>query len=146
MLIFPQSKQNHLVIFALRRRNLIVVENLIAEASDPKSSQYQRWLTTEEVRYLTNPPQSAISQVMNWLLENSVSIVSQSSNNTYITALASIDKWEILLNTTFFLCEDSLQAHARPYHRAWEYSLPRELSQHISAAFNVIEVLVNRIL
>lgn len=135
----------HKLVFAVRQNNLIEADALLMDRSTPGSSHYQDWLTFEEVGDLTSNRASA-KAVLNWLAENGVTVMDTTARFEYITAIASITTWEMMLNTKFYRFKDhsrnSLRANSDVIHRAEQYSLPKRMRHHLHSVFNTVQVPV----
>ena len=137
----------HKVIFSLQLNNIDILEQKVLQLATPNSPTYQQWMTTDEVNKLTSNP-LAIKYLINWLHTNDIYDYNVTRHPRYITAYASIHKWQHLFNTTFHEyttpSATSTKAHDTAYssqyknasiHRSNDLSLPSELSPFISNIF-----------
>jgi subtilase family serine protease len=129
----------HEVVFSINQ-NFDLIESELLERSDPNSDKYQQWLTFDEVGELTSNIEGAM-ELLSWLEANGVTPSWISEHDDYIKASAPISVWETLLNTEFYEWEDqdSDLKTTRTYTRSEHYSLPAELTPHISAVFNTCQ-------
>lgn len=126
----------HEVTIALKQNNLDKIRDILMERSTPGNPLYQQWMNSDAVDNLTKNPK-AVAAVKSWLAENSIDIISESRNSHYIKASASLEKWEILLQTKFYCWQDTHPNAASNnfYHRAEEYIIPAQLNGHINGIF-----------
>ena len=141
--------EQHEVVIAVQQKNLDVLERMVLERSTPGSPLYQSWMTYDEVGALIRNDEGH-SAAVRWLEENGVSVSWSSKRKEYIRASTSIATWERMLNTKFYEWEDSavdgaaegsLSRTKTVLHRSEDYSLPAELTAHVTAVFNTCEVL-----
>lgn len=133
------KQQLHEVVFAVQQRNLEELERTVLERSTPGTSLYQSWLSYSEVNELVSNEAGA-NEVTNWLRANDIEPTWKSKQHHYIKATASIEKWEALFDTEFHQFEDHSSPKKRKHIRTLQYSLPEEISSHISAVFNTVQV------
>jgi subtilase family serine protease len=134
---------HHTVIFAVQQRNLDELEQVLFDVSDPESSNYGKYWSKSEVGELTSNPTST-NAVLEYLSFKKVKVVNQSLYGEYITATATIKVWEDMFNTEFHHFDMKLQsvdgeAKIVQVIRTESYSLPVELSDHVSAVFKTVE-------
>ena len=65
-------------------------------------------------------------------------VTRKSSFGEYIEAVASIETWEVVLQTEFYMWKSNA-IHHPPIHRAEFIKLPTKLQSHISHVFNAID-------
>lgn len=152
------------LIFEVKQLNMLALEKLVLEISSPKSKKYQQWLDNKEVLEMTRNDKGADS-VRVWLeSEEGVKVTRKSKNLNFITATATIERWETILACTFYQWKDqdkdndstsngktgnknintvSKNTVEPPLHRALEYSLPENMVPHIAAVFNTVQVPVH---
>lgn len=141
----------HEIIFAVNQRNMDKLESELISRSTPESSNYQEWLTFDEVGEMTSNPYAA-TQIKNWLLMHNATVTWESIHSDYIKATAPILIWESLFNTEFFEWEDKGRAQYfsgrdilnRKNRKtrlllAKEYTIPILMREHMSAAFNTVQ-------
>ena len=137
---------HHTVIFAVQQRNLDELEQVLFDVSDPESSNYGKYWSKSEVGELTSNPTST-NAVLEYLSFKKVNVVNQSLYGEYITATATIKVWEDMFNTEFHHFDMKLQSvdweakiiRTLQVIRTESYSLPVELSDHVSAVFKTVE-------
>jgi subtilase family serine protease len=135
---------HHTVIFAIQHQNVDQLERILNDVSDPFSSNYGKFLTTDEVDALTHSPTSA-QAVMTFLRlagikhNAEVDIVRRSRGDRFITAKAPIHVWESALQAEFHEFA-VLEDPTIRFHRALQYAIPDELQAHVSAVFNTAQL------
>ena len=138
-----EAEAMHELVFAVKQKNLDEFDKVLLERSTPGSKMYQKWLSFDEVGAMTSNPSGAAA-VQDWLKANNIAVSWQSAHQDYIRASAPISKWEQLLNTKFYKWEDKTRprakGHARMMHRAEHFSLPEEMTTHLSTVFNTVQV------
>jgi hypothetical protein len=130
----------HELVFAVKQRNLEVVESELLRRSTPGSPQYQQWLSHDEVGALVSNPGSA-QAVATWLTASGARVLWKSKFHEYIKATAPISTWENLLSTSFYGWEDLTQpAEGRNLvHRAHDYRLPSAVVDHLTTVFHTVQ-------
>jgi tripeptidyl-peptidase-1 len=142
----------HTVVFALSQRNIPDLERILWDVSDPTSENYGKHWTRAEVGAFTSNP-TATKAVLEYLSTvKEVTIDHRTLYDEYITATGSVEVWEALLNTEFNVYTlkevhsgpDSVESYVgrdkvRALIRSESYSLPSELSEHVTAVFNTVQ-------
>jgi len=136
-------EEQHELVFAVQQRNLKGLEELVLERSNPKSHNYQQWISSDQVANLTSNV-AGTRAVEGWLFCLGANVTWKSVRGDYIRATSSISVWESALDTEFHQFERTMETTRRPsivtaHHRADQYSLPAHLKQHLSAVFNTIQ-------
>jgi len=145
-----QPEVKHSVIFAVFQRNIPELERVLSDVSDPTSENYGKHWTRAEVGAFTSNP-VATKAVLDYLSSMEVTIDHRTLYDEYITATGSVAVWESLFNTEFNVY--TLKAHSGPdlaesdvdvesehkFIRTESYSLPSELSEHVTAVFNTVQ-------
>ena len=141
----------HEVVVAVAQNNLDKLERELEERSNPYHTNYQQWLSFDEIGEMTRNVE-ATAKIKSWLTASNATITEESPYGEYITARASVSTWERLLQTDFHVWEEaatltatSTSANAgttgtRQYVRAESYSIPHHLTSWVSAVFNVVNV------
>jgi hypothetical protein len=130
----------HELVFAVKQRNLDVVESELLKRSTPGSPQYQQWLSHDDVGELVSNPTGALA-VATWLTANGARVSWKSKYYEYIKATAPISIWENLLSTSFYGWEDLTQPaeSRRLVHRAADYKLPSAIADHLTTVFRTVQ-------
>lgn len=132
---YSADEENHEVVFAVQQQNLDKLESLLFEVSNPKSSEYGKFLNRQQVANLTSNA-LATDAVKAFLKEHGASVVKTAPYGEFITAVGPISLWEKLFATTFFsFKQDGKDA----INRAMHYSLPMEIAEHVAAVFNTVQ-------
>jgi len=135
---YSNADELHEVVFAVRQNNLDILEKTLWEVSDPKSPKYAQYLNRQQIADLTAHAAST-EIVLNYLKTNGVSSVTKTTYGEYITAKASIQVWEKLFATTFFRF-NHVEGSEKSVSRANHYSLESEISEHVTAVFNTVQL------
>jgi len=128
----------HEVVFAVKQRNLDLLENYLYEVSDPKSSKFGKHWNRAQVANLTSNSVGT-DFIANYLKTNGAEITDKTRYGEYITAQAPLSLWEKLFATTFYSFKHAENAH-KPIFRALHYSIASELEEHVSAVFNTVQL------
>jgi tripeptidyl-peptidase-1 len=130
-----EGTRMHEVMFAVKQRNLDVLDKILIEVSDPRSPLYGKHLTFEQVGKITANPE-ATSDITRWLTTLGAEIVSMTPRGEYIKAKAPISLWEDVFGTEFYS-----YAHATlgEEYRAEHYNLPAGKEEMLSAVFNTVQ-------
>jgi len=140
-----QPEAKHSVIFAVSQRNIPELERVLLDVSDPTSENYGKHWTRAEVGAFTSNP-VATKAVLDYLSSMEVTIDHRTLYDEYITVTGSVAVWKALFNTEFNVY--TLKTHSKPdtessykhaFIRTESYSLPSELSEHVTAVFNTVQ-------
>jgi tripeptidyl-peptidase-1 len=133
---------NHEVVFVIKQRNVEKLTAILHDVSDPKSMNYGKHKTREEVADLTANPISR-DAVVSYLTSTGATVVSETLNGEYVTVNGPIRLWEELFHTEFFMFHQTqVGGHMNKLVRAEHYSIPAELDQHVESVFNTIQMPV----
>lgn len=138
--IRAKSDRIHELVFAVKQLNLDLLEATTLARSTPGNSLYQQWLTFDEVGLMIQNDEG-FTAVKSWLESNNIPLSWHSPRLEFIKASATLAVWENLLQTQFFVWDDStvLNAEHKKVILAEEYSLPEHLAPHLSAVFNTCQ-------
>jgi subtilase family serine protease len=132
------SDQMHSVTFAVKHKDSKEMDRILSEISSPINERYGKYLTNDEVAELTVEKESVL--FIQSYLQNvkEVTVKKQSLYGEYITVEASVSVWNEIFRTDMrtFRNKDSPTETAT---RAYSYYLPRELADHISGVFHLID-------
>lgn len=130
----------HEVVFAVQMRNMDELTRILHDVSDPDSDNYGKHMTKDQVNELISNPE-ACSELTSYIIASGGTVVAESYGGGYITAHASIEVWEKMFDTEFFLFEQThLNGETHEVVRAEHYSIPKEIHHHIEAVMNTIEM------
>lgn len=131
---------SHEVIFMIHPKGVDELTQKLHDVSDPESQEYGKHLTRTEVVTMTANTVGRDAVVM-YLQLNHATVVSQTLDGNYVTALATIEVWERTFDTEFFMFH---QTHSNGYVkevvRAEGYSIPKELSEHVKYVLKVVDI------
>jgi tripeptidyl-peptidase-1 len=131
------SNLKHTVVFSTKNKNMDAIETLLLDVSNPLSRNYGKYLSKTEIDTLSNDP-SSFKEIKKYLDFQGIKVIKTSRNGDYITAEASVGKWEEIFGTEFNLYK---QTKLNDVHlvRAEQYSLPDILIEHVESVFNVVQ-------
>jgi tripeptidyl-peptidase-1 len=134
-----QLQQEHVVVFAIRLRNLDLMEKKFWEVSDPNHESYGKYLTSEEIRKLTINSASA-KAIATELTKLGAKIVSRTDE--FISASAPVHIWQSYLKSVFYNFKHAKYTHPRYQQliRAQDFTIPSGLETHVAGVFNVDDV------
>ncbi|KAF9893306.1 hypothetical protein FE257_011736 [Aspergillus nanangensis] len=115
----------------LTQSNMDRGHDLLMEVSNPKSDQYGRYLSAEEVHHLFAPSQERVDEVRSWLESAGIAAdrISQSVNKQWLQFDATTAEAERLLKTKYSLYSDG--ATGRSHVACREYHVPESIQHHI---------------
>lgn len=91
-----EAKRIHSLVFAVKQKNIHVLEKFLLLVSDPLHPHYAQYKTKKEVEEMTANPVGR-QMVLDYLLSiHGVNIVSETASGEYITASATIGMYRIL--------------------------------------------------
>lgn len=129
----------HEIVIAVKKKNLDLIEKIVAERSTPGHSLYQQWLTFDEVTSMTKDP-DATAAVETWLSLEGVGVTWRSVRSDYLKVTASVSFWEKTFKTEFYTWEDrEVVGQVSRHIRAETCQLPSFLVDHIAAVFNTCQ-------
>lgn len=139
-IIEEDLQQKHEVIIAIKQNNIQKLEELLYEVSNPLSKNYGKYYTNEEVGNLIANP-IATQAIIQWLQDYNVDIQSISTYGEYITAIANISTWELLLDTQFHYIYTKNDSNIPvSYLRGLSYSIPSNINDYIHAIFRIADL------
>jgi hypothetical protein len=135
----------HEVLIAVHQNNLPDLKRSILDRATPGHPLYQKWYTFHEIGAIVQN-EEGYENVMSWLNEHKVTIISVTPYKEYIKATASIATWEKMLRAEFYQHEDvthkeylSAGDGTLLFHRASDYSIPVELIGSVEAIFHTVQ-------
>jgi tripeptidyl-peptidase-1 len=139
------------VIFEVAYDKHAELEKVLWDVSDPKSSNYGKHWTRQEIADFMDCYDSQ-KVVVSYLESQNIEVVDQSPWGDEVIAKAPIAVWEKVFSTTFYKFEqqvpvlgsrrsrhEKIKTTAQTVIRAHEYTLPAELEKHVEAAFNTVQ-------
>jgi hypothetical protein len=142
------AEHMHDCVFAIRRKNVDLLEPMLTEISDPLSPSYGQYLTRQELGVLTMNPVAVETTEQYLSAFPEIVQVSKSSYGEYLTYRAPIRIWEqVFVNEFYHIDADSfrISVDARgsskdKVTRALHYTLPEVLETHVQHVYNTVEV------
>jgi len=127
----------HQIVIALKQNNLDYLEAFVHRVSDPSSDNYGKYLSRNEVGELTRND-VALNAVKNYLRTNNIFEYEETLYGEYVTAIASLERWEELLSAKFMPYKHL--ASGELYFRSTTLDLHPSLLEHIFAIYNVVDL------
>lgn len=130
--------ESHDVIFAIHG-DMEALTTLLNDISDPRSVNYGKHKTREEIEVITA---SGISHdiVFKYLVKSGAKIISDASQKDYLTARGSVSLWETMFHTEFHTFSVVQGKITVDITRALEYSIPLEIHAHVFSVFNTVQM------
>ncbi|KAL7941112.1 peptidase S8/S53 domain-containing protein [Trichoderma barbatum] len=127
----------------MKQRNLDAGHAKLMDISNPRSANYGKHMTAEEVIDFFAPAQSSVDAVIDWLISSGIDRkrISQSANKQWIQFDASAEEAEDLLVADFYYWEDSTGSHRDIASE--EYHLPAHIQEHVDYATPGIRLRAN---
>jgi tripeptidyl-peptidase-1 len=114
------------------------LNDFVNDVSTPGSAHYGEHLTRQELAdYVRN--KESVEYLKRYFEHNNFQITIESRFDDFMYVTGSIQQWERLLSARFYLIQ-VLDSSSPPLHRSTEYSIPDELTDHISSIFRVTQV------
>ncbi|EDQ89292.1 uncharacterized protein MONBRDRAFT_32487 [Monosiga brevicollis MX1] len=126
------SQQEIRFTFALKQRNLDQLAEIALAVSDPTSSKYGQYLTTEQIADLTAPRPEHMAAVIQWLEANKVAFSVRLHN---VEVICTVAQAEALLDTTFALAKSEKYGQSKIH--AGAYTLPAEIADAVETVFGL---------
>ncbi|KAJ1428576.1 Pro-kumamolisin, activation domain-containing protein, partial [Ochromonadaceae sp. CCMP2298] len=131
--------------FHLIGKNADTLEKYVAESSDPRSVNYGKHLTKEQLQEMTSDTEG-LAKITEYLSINGATVIKHTASS--VTAEASIGSWEQLLHTTFYSVPnptlggpDSRSTSQAPVlHLARQYWLPDSIAPHVRMVAGTIQL------
>lgn len=143
------KEQRHRVIFAVKQKNMDKLTRTLYDVSDPNSANYGRHWTKQQVGEFTTNPEAYEAVIAYLQGIPGTEIIKVTPFKEYITVDAPVHAWEDMFQTKFHFYKLSKSFHERDPEndkviiRTTEYSLPRELTAHVFAVFNIVQFPVH---
>ena len=115
---------------ALKQQDMTGLEQTFLDVSNPKSPNYGKWLSKEELEKYTSPSSETVQAVTTWLTSNGIpaGLIKQTSPD-WLEVPISVVQMESLLDTKYTMYEDVQSGMQVP--RTNNYSVPVGLHGHI---------------
>ncbi|KAI0885109.1 subtilisin-like protein [Annulohypoxylon maeteangense] len=115
----------------LKQRNLQSGHDLLMDISNPKSKNYGKHLSAEEVVKFFEPAEAGFKAIKDWLVEAGIPSrnISQSSNKQWVQFDASVDEVEKLLMADYHVWEH-VSTGVKDI-ACDEYHVPKQVKEHI---------------
>jgi len=116
---------------ALKLRNVNVMERMFHSVSDPKSSEYQNFLTSQQVIDMVAPAPQDHDSVVNWLESHGITTIEDLSVGFVVDA--TVGQVESLLNTHMFTFTPKEQGGKTLIRAFGQFSIPDSMKALIQA-------------
>lgn len=129
----------HEVIFAVKQRNLDILEKTFWEVSDPKNEKYGKFMTREQVADLTANPEGT-KVIVDYLkgIDGIVSI-NPTLYGEYIRVKAPIHVWESIFKTSFYTFKHA-EGTSPSVDRALSYTLEDNIATFVDTVWNTVQL------
>lgn len=128
---------SHTVIFAVNHNNLLRLEEVLIEVSDPQSLHYGQHWTREQITELLETSKYS-RPCQDYLKQRGFEIKRVTLYEDFIIASANISMWEGFFATKFYAFQHKNWNNTRII-RALEYSVPMDFDKYILDAFRVAD-------
>ena len=95
------TTRRHTVIFEMAIRNEDKLEETLIDVSDPKSKNWGKHWTRDEIAKFFGPVDGAVESVRAYLGEHTDVTFKVSAFEEFVTATASVEVWETVFSTEF---------------------------------------------
>ena len=130
----------HEVMFAVQLLNMDLLEARLLDVSNPLSPNYGDYMTKAQVTEMTSNP-IANKKIKEYLAMSGASFVSETHGGEYISAEGTIDLWEGMFNTEFYVFHHTRIGSAKiEVVRAEKYSVPLVLNDYVASVFHTIQM------
>lgn len=137
------AEATHEVIFVVQERNLDQLEAAALDVSDPKSKNYGKYWTPEQIGQLT-ANYVARDAIVAYLSGSAATVVNQTQFGEMVIAQAPVAHWERVFSTEFYnhhyVYEGSGEVSEHAFHRADRYSIPAALHGHVATVINTVQM------
>eukprot|EP01114_Cavostelium_apophysatum_P003565 TRINITY_DN1352_c0_g1_i1.p1 TRINITY_DN1352_c0_g1~~TRINITY_DN1352_c0_g1_i1.p1 ORF type:complete len:732 (-),score=197.89 TRINITY_DN1352_c0_g1_i1:61-2190(-) len=118
------------LIVALKQRNVQQFEKLFWRISDPDHVDYQKFLTSEEIKKILAPTADDANAVLAHLEQSGATNVVLHESGDFIKCKISVNKAEAMLDTVYkkFKHAETGQTYVKPH---MSYSLPEEIASKV---------------
>eukprot|EP01084_Bolivina_argentea_P117521 208694_1 len=130
----PENPIN--LLFALKQQNVNVLINKLMEVSDPKNSNYGKYLSRIEVNKMVKPSYITYNTIKQWLLSFDIhptNIINKTNNGDFLQVTTTIQIAEKLLNCDYYdyyneLISDYIISRM---DTNCNYNIPSIIAQHL---------------
>lgn len=127
-------------VFALRqsKEDLKNFEATLLDISNPKSTNYGKWLTSEEVRQKIAPPRENVDLVTKFLTQQGVQSISLSPYNDMVFASMQVSVAEEIFGTKFSRFRSVIDKRIVLSRITHPYSLPADVASVVSIVDDIM--------
>ena len=124
------------VRFALRQRNLDILEDTLMSVSDPRSPKFHQYWTKEQIMELVSPPLVEQQLVVSWALESGCSYAESFGDFVKVTCPVA-DLERMLGDVEIVEVRDVRLGESAPKIITGQYSLPHPISRVVEFVQNL---------
>jgi len=117
--------------FALKQENLKELEELFWKVSDPDSSLYGKFLTTDQITHMISPTHQTINLVEKWLKGNDVTDCDLVANKDYLNCRMTRKTAEELLTGSVFYYFKHSKYHQKVIRSTSTYYIPAYIAEFL---------------
>ena len=139
--------RKHTVIFEMSLRNEDKLEDTLIDVSDPKSKNWGKHWTRDEIAAFFGPADGALESVQAFLHEQEDVSYTVSSYGEFVTATASVKVWEDVFSAEFMELDQFVassdhadQAFVGNIVRTKKYTMPAALTGYVKAVHNTVQL------
>jgi tripeptidyl-peptidase-1 len=114
---------------ALKQNNLEKAHEYLMDVSDPKSLNYGKHWSVEQVAKTFAPSHETVSKVIEWLTDFGIAGAEQSPSLSWVSVNVTISQVEVLLDTEYF--EYKHDTTDQSHVACEQYSLPQHIQEHV---------------
>lgn len=123
---------------AVRQQNTAELEKVLLEVSSPRSPNYGKHLSNEEVHTLVAPTDEDIQTIMAWLLSHGLRGFSLTPNSDFIGVKATVAQAEAILGAKYRMLQHTNSHQA--VHRTSSYSLPADVAAAVDLVAPTVHI------
>ncbi|KAE9980219.1 hypothetical protein EG327_006665 [Venturia inaequalis] len=115
---------------ALKLADQALFDQTLYDLANPAHPRYGKHLGRKQLKALVRPTPIAVKQVSEWLRQSGVKSTDINIDSEWVNFVATIEQANAMLNTEFHLYQNQNRRNVTKI-RTLEYSLPRELFEHV---------------
>lgn len=119
------------LVFALKQSNTALLTDMLRRVSDPRSSQYGRYLGLDEVAEIVQPHPQVIKDVVNWLHHYDITSCSLIQTKDFLRCRLRVGIAEELLETKFGYLQHSVEKDHVILRAIQEYTVPKKIAHRL---------------
>ncbi|GMH67202.1 hypothetical protein TrST_g14115 [Triparma strigata] len=124
----PNGEEGVVLTFFLRSDDTQIKAEFL-DRSNPRSDNFGKWLSNEQVHSLTAPTAEAVDEVTRYL-SSFGSVTSKTPNSDILTVRTTFAKAEEMLDAKYGTYSHKETGHK--IHRSMSYEIPSEIREHVA--------------